>query len=543
MRSTFHGFSTALSGLMSSQKWLDVTGQNITNMGTPGYTRQRLDLYSIGSPLQNSQFTSRYSNSAGQGVSVDGVSQIRDPFLDVRFRREAAQTGEIDANLSILEDLESLFDETQNKALGAQLEDLKTQLQTLSSHTGFKEFDSIVRSSAESLTKLLNQYSGQLSSIREQEEYNFEKVSVANVNDILKNISELNSSIKRSELSGNPALELMDQRNQLIDELSTYMNINVTYTPTDVGAGRTVNILTIDFMGSGGKVPLIKNDKYAALTAEKVGGKMTLSTVFDGKAATKTELTDQLTTGIFKGALDGLNKSGVFDNPSSDCNGIGYYEKRLDLLASKFASIMNDANQALNPAYDPTGPADATNPQYLDRPLFGTTDGSTAITAKNICIASGWKNNDYMITATKNPPSTNGDQSADNSNITNILALFEKDINFGIDKPVLNPDGTPVNPPSTVTQNIFTGTFAEYYGDCNNVLALDVKSQTSSLGNHQSLLNGVADLRDSVSAVSLDEEGIHLLQYQKSYSAAARFMTTLDQALDTLINRTGTVGL
>ncbi len=51
------------------------------------------------------------------------------------------------------------------------------------------------------------------------------------------------------------------------------------------------------------------------------------------------------------------------------------------------------------------------------------------------------------------------------------------------------------------------------------------------------------DMRDSVSGVYLDEEGINLLKYQQSYNAAARFMTTLDEALDTIINRMGRVGL
>ena len=75
-----------------------------------------------------------------------------------------------------------------------------------------------------------------------------------------------------------------------------------------------------------------------------------------------------------------------------------------------------------------------------------------------------------------------------------------------------------------------------------NGLAKDHKAADNTLTNKISVINQTADRRDSVSGVSLDEEGINLLQYQQSYTAAARLMTTLDEALDKLINGTGVVG-
>ena len=71
---------------------------------------------------------------------------------------------------------------------------------------------------------------------------------------------------------------------------------------------------------------------------------------------------------------------------------------------------------------------------------------------------------------------------------------------------------------------------------------IDLKAGNSTLENKITVINQTADLKDSISGVSLDEEGINLLHYQQSYSAAARLMTTLDEALDKLINGTGVVG-
>ena len=75
-----------------------------------------------------------------------------------------------------------------------------------------------------------------------------------------------------------------------------------------------------------------------------------------------------------------------------------------------------------------------------------------------------------------------------------------------------------------------------------NILNIDLKAGNNTLENKITVINQTSDLKDSISGVSLDEEGINLLHYQQSYSAAARLMTTLDEALDKLINGTGVVG-
>ena len=69
-----------------------------------------------------------------------------------------------------------------------------------------------------------------------------------------------------------------------------------------------------------------------------------------------------------------------------------------------------------------------------------------------------------------------------------------------------------------------------------------LKSTKTLLSNHISIVQQTANSRDGVSGVQLDEEGMNLMHYNQSYSAAARLMTTLDEALDTLINKTGVVG-
>ena len=90
--STFGAFTMAKLGIYASQKAMQVTGNNISNINTPGYTRQSLDLDSlyIGGA---DRYTSKWDAKLGSGVMVSGVSQIRSPYLDIRYRTEYSTTG------------------------------------------------------------------------------------------------------------------------------------------------------------------------------------------------------------------------------------------------------------------------------------------------------------------------------------------------------------------------------------------------------------------------------------------------------------------
>ena len=112
----------------------------------------------------------------------------------------------------------------------------------------------------------------------------------------------------------------------------------------------------------------------------------------------------------------------------------------------------------------------------------------------------------------------------------NVLKMIEA---FNGTREFTNPDGSVL---------FYKGSYYDCFTNMENVLAIDQKAADNTLTNKISVINQTADRRDSVSGVSLDEEGINLLQYQQSYTAAARLMTTLDEALDKLINGTGVVG-
>ncbi len=572
MYSTFGSFTTAHLALRASQQGLNVTGQNISNINTTGYTRQALDQISL-----NFSSNGRYAVSPqiGHGTLVKNITQIRDPYLDLRFRNEITQVGEADTKLSVLKELEGIFDEVVKGDLAnvttdgllAQISDLTSMIQKFSTNVTSKEFESMVKSSADHVTKLFNQYAKQIEQVKADLKDSIENVDVPNINNILENIAEINKSIKIGQVNGNPSLELLDQRNMLLDELASYVKVDISYVPTKLSESLTIDELKIEFVGSdGSKTEILNHDKayefkfptdgdlsklgiYSKISEYKTLDKVNSSdngngtyTVYDADGdiitdnavigdnnyicysdgnpipfVERTIIFDSgnniniFESGSLKGSLEMYNYSGEFD-ANKTIKGIGYFEKMMDTMAATFAKTLNDLNN-IN-----------TNDDSLN--LFSSSNGA-AITAKNITLAAGWENGDYGITASKiedplNPPSS----GAQDNILRMINALNDKNISY------LSSDG----------KEMFKGSFHEFYANVSSTLGIEVKSVTQTLNNHAQLANEIADAKDSISGVHLDDEGINLLKFQKSYTAAARLMTTLDEALDTLINKMGVVG-
>lgn len=236
---TFGSFTQARLAIYAAQAGLSVAGNNISNINTDGYTRQKLDQTSFYAGGTD-RYYSQYDIRIGNGTLCNGISQLRDPYLDIRYRTEMANVGAMDTKLTVLQDIQAILDEVGDGEDGfgivsAQLEDFLYQLQQLSDQTGVDNYDVQVRSSAESLVKQLNSYAAQLDQTHKNTLTNFNQ-DVKAVNRILDTIRSLNASIRKAEIHGDNALELRDERNVLIDQLSSYMKISATYSTETIGA-------------------------------------------------------------------------------------------------------------------------------------------------------------------------------------------------------------------------------------------------------------------------------------------------------------------
>ena len=355
LRSTFLGYKTATSALKVNQNHMDVTGQNISNINTKGYTRQRLDISSLSFNTSNMKFGST-GVVIGQGVEANGVSQFRDAFLDLRYRIEAAKSGSEYVQLEALSDLESVFDEISMDKLDAQFSDLAAQLHSLTSSPSDPVMEGVVRTSAEILTQMLNDYSRDIETIYEQQLSYLENGAVQKINELTKNIAKLNQQIKESNISDNPALELNDERNMLIDELSCYIDIEVDIEPLNIGGGKTIDELVIRLNGTINELVNRNDSSKITITKPDDEGYYITEILLTNKDDEETKVTDFIKGGQIDGYLKFLNGKGEFATEkdidkengyeiAAEVKGVQYYSNMLDTLANKFATVMNDLNR------------------------------------------------------------------------------------------------------------------------------------------------------------------------------------------------------
>ena len=246
---TFGSFGTVRLGIYAAQKGLDVTGNNITNINTEGYTRQRLNQVSL-IPGAADRYFSSYKTRIGQGAVVAGVDQLRDPGLDIPYRKAMADVGSANTKLGGLNDLATILDEVgkgdleqDDGVILSQLNDLRDLINEAITN-GVDTYNSLIRESAKSLAGLFNTYANKLEQLDKTYQKNLDQ-EVTEVNNILKQIQELNVAIRNSDIRGDEGLELRDQRNLLLDKLNEYVKVDVKYSMEPIGADTYVEELTI----------------------------------------------------------------------------------------------------------------------------------------------------------------------------------------------------------------------------------------------------------------------------------------------------------
>lgn len=544
MNGTFGAFGVARLGIYAAQSGLDVTGNNITNINTAGYTRQRLDLVSLSSSASD-KYASIYNVRIGQGVLTAGVVQLRDPGLDLQYRNASANVGSANQKLSGLNDIASILDEVgkgstdedqDDGVILRQMNDLRDLISKALTN-GIDGYDGMIRESADALCTLFNQYAKDLEDLQVKYETQLEQ-NTTEINNILENIQKLNETIREADIRGDAALELRDERNRLLDQLSGYMKIDVKYSMEDLGAGLEVEKLTVS-LGTGDKNVLIDGvyGSKIGINMEDPNYNVQLYALrdldgnkLDNNHTDPVTLGDSDLYGSLQSVRELLTESGEYtttaqeavDKEASSKRGIPYYRKALDNLAQEFAEQMNLLNAQTTP---PAQPIDGAGVLFSNS---STGSDSTGITAGNISISKDWNDGKVSIISSRDPNAGSGD----NSNLAAFLDLFNKVQEF--DPKAIVPDSAPGNDDGAVGAP-YKGTFEDMLLHIQSTLAEDQMSTTAVLTNYTVTQNELYTNRESVSGVDLNDEATNLMVYQKAYTAACRLMTTLEEALDALM--------
>lgn len=495
MSSAFYGLYIAKSGLFASQKGLEIVGNNIANESTEGYTRQRVDLASVPPVYGGGRFADITTSRVGGGVEVRQIEQIRDRYLDSQLRAENGMLCEWKTRADAMSYIEDLFNDSDEAGIDDVLSSFFDSIEELSKSPESEEIRILVRQKALSFTNTMNYYANQLEKLQNQQN-DYIKSKVDDINMQITLISDLNKQIVRFERSGGNANELRDKRNVALDKLSGIIDINYSES-SDGSVSVTFGKSNISLVDSAGAHQL----SAVADTDDYYGNPNKLYSVYTEDS---TEVTaDSLNSGSLKGFFD------IRDGSTNLNAGIPYFMQKIDNLATGIAEAFNELHRiGFSQPNDANGNISVNGIDFFDVGSKG---------AKSLSLSSAILDSVFNI-ASSSVEIDGVNNLGNNENALKLLGVLDK------------------NDIAVITN------IEQYLKGIISDVAVNTSYANGRVESQNYLVNNIEYKRMSVSGVSVDEEMTNMITFQKSYSAAARLITAFDEQLDTLINRMGIVG-
>jgi len=457
------GLEIGKRALLSQQFSLNVTGHNIANVNTPGFTRQQAMLSST-NPLRSAQ------GNFGTGVEVVDIRRLRTQFLDEQFRQESESAGRWQMLSQGWGQIERIFAEPSDTGFSSILDEFWNSWQDLATNPDSQAARVAVKEQANILINALHQSTDQLNDFKRSMDDDIQK-TVGYINNIGNQLAALNDSIKTAELSGHIANDLRDRRDYLIDELSKYVNIQAFEQSS---GNYTVMIGAIALVDGNevSELEAISTEKGANIISEiKFAASGVEPNINNGQLAGMIEIRDTL---------------------------IDQQQQELDQLALALVAKVNKFHRGGYGLDGDTG-----------RDFFNSgTTGAADIELDDLII----QNEGYIAS------SLNG-EIGDNSNALRIAGIRYKRMMGGS-----------------------AATIGDFYNAIIGTIGVRTKEAQNISENQESLVFHIENNRQALEGVSLDEEMTNMIKYEHAYEAAARVITAMDEALNTIINGMGLVG-
>lgn len=479
--STFSGLTAALTSLHAQRRSMEVASQNVANANTEGYSRQRVALEAIGGSVIPGIYAK--ANGVGSGVSVRDVERIRDAFLENRGRIEHAQLENMNTERLILGRVEQVFGEPSDTGIQAQLNELWDAFSDLANRPGDPAARTAVLRRAEIVVDSFRGTAQALDSIWQTTHEQLGS-AITEINTMAANVANLNKAIVAARAAGQPVNELSDERDLQVMRLAEMAGAR--------GVARddgSVDVLL-------GASSLVYGSAARAL-APQVAGRLRIEpdpTVPGGDPprlvwADDPTVTIDVQSGRAAAYLKVLGTS------------LPGYLSQVDDVAGVLVANVNDVH---NDGFDRAG---VRGGDFFESPVPPAT-----VKAKTIRLAAAIQDHPELIAASAvgtDPPAA----PTPNLNGENAKALAAL---------AVDTDGTD-------------------YLYRQLVIGLGVDAQTiNRRADIQAAVSQEVDAaRSGDNGVNLDEEMTNMVAFERAYQAAAKVISTIDEMLDTLINRMG----
>ena len=400
MTNWFAGLGQALSGMDAARYGLSLVSQNIANADTPGYTRE-LSVQTSGVLGVDGAYNS--TGVLASGVRTQPAQRADDPVLDARVRNEHAAGANADTTTSVLGDVEALFPEPTDSALGGQLSDFWAAWGTVANDPGSSPSRTVLLQKAQAVVTTLQSTSSALNDVATSTAAGLTN-DLSSANAAASTLATLNGHIAVATATGGDTAALLDQRDQALDQLSKL-----------VGGVATINANGTASVSVGG-VSLVNGVTAGTLSANSsyqvsVGG--TAVTLADSSASAETTMLTTVLPG-YQSQLDGV--ANALASSVNSVQAAGY-----DQVGNAGAALFSGSGAAgiTLTTTDPSKIAASSTPG-------GNLDGSNALAASQQGTAANGPDSAYQVlvgnVATDNQAaqSTQSVQTAVVNNVDNL---------------------------------------------------------------------------------------------------------------------------
>ncbi len=565
--------------LQASTRQLDTVSHNVANVNTEGYSRQSVVLETA-----TPEWTSE--GMYGHGVSVSTVIQYVDKLLLARITDKASDLSYYDSMLSQLSRLESLCNEAGDNSLGAELTAFFSAWSDLANNP---ESTAVREALAETANNLISRFQtiSQDLTLVSRDMDGYIASGVDEINSMCRQISQLNGEIQAAEASGDTANDYRDQRQLLIEQLSGKIDINWFEDANGAvsiycGQGKTLvqgsypddddaDPLSFTTVAGYDGYQLVWQQQNLVMDSDEVtGGEMgAWLQMRDVEIPAMQEFMNDLAKTLI-GQVNILHSSGAGLDEFTQVT--GSYETNSSTLAfNDNANTLAFKDLITTGTFDIWAYVNGTQQKVTvnvsaSNSLSNLVDNiNTALTAAGINMTASVTSDNKLAIANTDGATTFAFAN-DTSNVLAALGVntffdgysatsigladpIEEDVRNIAAGRLLDTGEHALGDNSNAldladlkdaeTMNNGTQTFNEAVISWASALGTDVATTTDNLAFSTTTANELLDLRDGVSAVSIDEEMVKMIQYQRAYQMAAKMISMADELLTTLLQIKG----
>ena len=527
VRSAFFEFNVARSAMFGARAALQVTGHNMANAATAGFSRQFVK--------QQADHPMTYwcgRGMFGTGVTTLGVGQHRNFFLDTKFWGESATLGKHSSRHAMLGLMETTNNPLSPVGLSGAVDTFFSSLQDLHLHAGDPTHRVNVLRIAQTFTEQIHNTARSYQETQRKIDHEV-RTTVMSINSLATQIASLNEQIDRFELAGDRANDLRDQRARLLDHLSTYVNTDV-FTESNgeftvlINGHRLLNGSSVHLLTIEERTTLRHPMDAEGLVDINIGG-----APFD--------LTHPRLNGSLRGLIDVRDGNNAADHVDPEnripFKGIPHYMEKLNEMVRVLARAMNEG-------LDRNGDS--------IRGVYGHANGFDNNGVRNGLLLFTASDEDDIRTVGDLPGGPGGEIPPAGGSYDWLNAL-----NFVVNPALFdNPDllNSSDSSEGGISNNIiiiqflelreYPGLFREgkignFISGKASEMAVDVRQSRNFTRSYTNVVAMVDNQRKSVSGVELNEEGIDLVRFQQVFNAAGLLMNAIDNIYNMIINGLG----